>query len=268
MSAYQDIYTLTQGHSPLLISMPHVGSVIPLDIRLQLVDRAFYAEDTDWHLDKLYAFAQGMGASTLVPRYSRYVVDLNRPPENVPMYPGVNNTELCPTHFFSGDALYPQGEEPSEQEMTRRVSHYWQPYHNALRQELDRIKSIHGYVVLFDAHSIASQLPWLFEGRLTDLNLGTASGSACAPSLRLALGDILAKQNQYTQVVDGRFKGGYITRHYGQPSQGVHAVQLEMCWRTYMTEAAPYVWQPEIAQQVQPLLKELLQALSDWRPDE
>lgn len=262
----QDIYTLTQGHSPLLISMPHVGSVIPEDIRLQLVDRALHAEDTDWHMDKLYAFAQGMGASTLVPRYSRYVVDLNRPPENVPMYPGVNNTELCPTHFFSGDALYPRGQEPSKQEIERRVSHYWNPYHQALAQEIQRIKSIHGYVVLFDAHSIASQLPWLFEGRLPDLNLGTVTGNSCAPDLREALSQVLASQNQFSYVVDGRFKGGYITRRYGQPAAGVHVVQLEKCWRTYMLETAPYAWQPEIAGELQPLLKQLLQTMLDWKP--
>lgn len=262
----QDIYTLTQGQSPLLVSMPHVGSVIPEDIRLQLVDRALYAEDTDWHMDKLYAFAQGMGATTLVPRYSRYCVDLNRPPENVPMYPGVNNTELCPTHFFSGEALYPTGQEPSQQEIERRVSHYWNPYHQALAQEIQRIKSIHGYAVVFDAHSIASQLPWLFDGQLPDLNLGTVTGNSCAPSLRDALSQVLASQNQFSYVVDGRFKGGYITRRYGQPAVGVHVVQLEKCWRSYMLETAPYAWQPEIAVKLQPLLRQILQTMLDWKP--
>jgi len=262
----QDIYTLAQGHSPLLISMPHVGSLIPDDIRAQLVDRALIAEDTDWHLDKLYAFASAMGASTIVPRYSRYVADLNRPPENVPMYPGVNNTELCPTHFFSGDALYPAGQEPGEAEVARRVQTYWQPYHSALAGELARIKSIFGYAVLFDAHSIASELPWLFEGTLPDLNLGTVSGTSCAATLRSALSSVLASQSQFTQVVDGRFKGGYITRHYGQPSHNVHAVQLEMCWKTYMRETAPYEWDSNIASQAQPVLKELVQAFLSWKP--
>jgi len=262
----QDIFTLTQGSTPLLVSMPHVGSHIPEHVRVQLHDRAMVAEDTDWHMDKLYAFASELGASMLVPRHSRYVVDLNRPPENTPMYPGVNNTELCPTRFFTGEPLYRDGNNPSDAEIARRVATYWQPYHAALRAELARLKSIHGYALLFDAHSIKSELPWLFEGKLTDLNMGTASGQACDATLRDKLSHILAQQTRYTQVVDGRFKGGYITRHYGRPAEHVHAVQLEMCWCTYMREEAPYAWAPEIAGQVQPLLRQLLQGMLDWTP--
>lgn len=260
------VFTLTPGHTPLLVSMPHVGSFIPDAVRAQLADRAIQAEDTDWHLDKLYAFARELGASTLVPTHSRYVVDLNRPPENTPMYPGVNNTELCPTHFFTGEALYREGKLPTDAEVARRVAACWLPYHQALRDELDRLKAEHGYALLFDAHSIKSELPWLFEGRLTDLNLGTASGQACDPALRDALAQVLRAQNRYSLAVDGRFKGGYITRHYGQPQHGVHAVQLEMCWSTYMREEAPYAWAPEIAAQVQPLLHQLLQTLLSWKP--
>jgi len=260
------IFTLTPGSTPLLVSMPHVGSFIPDDIRAKLVDRALIAEDTDWHMDKLYAFATDLGASMLVPRHSRYVVDLNRPPENTPMYPGVNNTELCPTRFFTGDPLYRDGLAPTDTEIAERVTTYWQPYHQALRQELDRLKSIHGYALLFDAHSIKSTLPWLFDGKLTDLNLGTVSGNACDPHLRSSLVQVLEAQSSYTVAVDGRFKGGYITRQYGQPSQGIHAVQLEMCWCTYMQEHAPYAWAPEIAGQVQPLLQKLLQTMLNWRP--
>lgn len=261
-----NIYTLTPGNTPLLLSMPHVGSFIPDAVRTKLVDRALIAEDTDWHLDKLYAFAANLGASTLVPRHSRYVVDLNRPPENTPMYPGVNNTELCPTRFFTGDPLYREAAAPTAADVAERVATYWRPYHQALRAELDRLKSIHGYALLFDAHSIKSELPWLFDGRLTDLNLGTASGKACDPSLRDLLGSVLAGQSAYTHVVDGRFKGGYITRHYGQPENQVHAVQLEMCWRTYMREEAPYAWAPDIAAQVQPLLQQLLKTMLSWKP--
>jgi N-formylglutamate deformylase len=260
------IFTLTPGSTPLLVSMPHVGSFIPDDIRAKLVDRALIAEDTDWHMDKLYAFATDLGASMLVPRHSRYVVDLNRPPENTPMYPGVNNTELCPTRFFTGDPLYRDGLAPTDTEIAERVTTYWQPYHQALRQELDRLKSIHGYALLFDAHSIKSTLPWLFDGKLTDLNLGTVSANACDPHLRSSLVQVLEAQSSYTVAVDGRFKGGYITRQYGQPSQGIHAVQLEMCWCTYMQERAPYAWAPEIAGQVQPLLQNLLQTMLNWRP--
>lgn len=261
-----NIFTLTPGSSPLLVSMPHVGSFIPDSIRAKLVDRALVAEDTDWHMDKLYAFAVEIGASTLIPRYSRYVVDLNRPPENTPMYPGVNNTELCPTRFFTGEPLYREGLAPTEAEIAERVATYWQPYHQALRQELDRLKSIHGYALLFDAHSIKSELPWLFEGKLTDLNLGTVSGDACSPVLRESLTQVLNQQSRYTVAVDGRFKGGYITRNYGQPGQGIHAVQLEKCWSTYMREVPPFDWAPEIAGQLQPLLRQLLQTMLNWKP--
>jgi N-formylglutamate deformylase len=261
-----NIFTLTPGSTPLLVSMPHVGSFIPDSIRAKLVDRALVAEDTDWHMDKLYAFAAELGASTLVPRHSRYVVDLNRPPENTPMYPGVNNTELCPTRFFTGEPLYREGLAPTDAEIAERVATYWQPYHQALRQELDRLKSIHGYALLFDAHSIKSELPWLFEGKLTDLNLGTVTGNACAPGLRDSLTQVLNQQSRYTVAVDGRFKGGYITRNYGQPGQGIHAVQLEKCWSTYMREVPPYAWAPEIAGQLQPLLRQLLQTMLNWKP--
>src|SRR5262249_37205734 len=156
------------------------------------VERALNVEDTDWHLEALYAFVRERGASLLVPRCSRYVIDLNRPPENAPMYPGANNTELCPTRFFTGDALYREGRAPDDAEVASRIERYWSPYHLAWRGELARLKAAHRHAVLFDGHSIKSHLPWLFEGRLPDLNLGTASGAACAPSLREAAGDVLA----------------------------------------------------------------------------
>lgn len=255
------VYTLHRGSAPLLLSLPHVGTALPEALRPRLVDRALAVEDTDWHLERLYAFARSLGASVLVPRHSRFLVDLNRPPENAPMYPGVNNTGLCPTTFFTGEPLYRDGQAPDAAEMADRVARYWQPYHDALAGELARLRSEHPNVVLFDGHSIKSVLPWLFDGQLPDLNLGTASGQSCAPALRDALGQVLAAQSTYTQVVDGRFKGGYITRHYGQPEVGIHAVQLEMCWRCYMDEAPPYRWNEGRAAQVQPLLLQLVQAM-------
>jgi N-formylglutamate deformylase len=182
------------------------------------------------------------------------------------MYPGANNTELCPTRFFTGDPLYRPGAEPTPGEVASRRERWWRPYHEALAGELVRLHADHGHAVLFDGHSIRSELPWLFEGRLPDLNLGTASGTSCAPSLRDALAVQLAAQGHYSHVVDGRFKGGYITRHYGQPAHGIHAVQLEMTWRCYMDEAMPSVWQPERAAEVQPLLHALLQTAAAWRP--
>ena len=255
------VFTLHRGTAPLLLSLPHVGTELPEALRARLVDRALAVEDTDWHLERLYAFARSLGASVLVPRHSRFLVDLNRPPENVPMYPGANNTGLCPITFFTGEPIYRDGQAPDASEMADRVARYWQPYHDALAGELARLRSAHANVVLFDGHSIKSVLPWLFDGQLPDLNLGTASGQSCAPALRDALGQVLSSQSAYTQVVDGRFKGGYITRHYGQPEVGIHAVQLEMCWRCYMDEAPPYAWSETRAAQVQPLLLQLVQAM-------
>lgn len=261
-----DVFTLHPGSAPLLISMPHVGTMIPDELKGGYQPRAPATEDTDWHLERLYGFACELGASVIVPNYSRYVIDLNRPPEDTPMYPGASNTELCPTRFFTGDPLYREGQAPDADEKLRRRERYWQPYHQALQGELQRLRAAHGHVVLFDAHSIKSVLPWLFEGKLPDLNLGTADGRTCDAGLTAQLAAVLAGQGDYTRVVNGRFKGGYITRHYGQPEQGVHTVQLEMCWSTYMQEQAPYAYDEAIASRVQPLLKQLLQAMVSWKP--
>ncbi len=268
----EPIYTLHRGHTPLLVSVPHAGTYIPSSLHDKLQPRALEVEDTDWFLDRLYAFAIEIGASLIVPLHSRYVVDLNRPRDNRPMYAGSNNTELCPTHFFTGDALYRDGCEPSPSEVAHRVDTYWAPYHDALAHELAHLKAAHGHAVLFDGHSIKSQLPWLFEGTLPDLNLGTAEGQACAPSLRDSLAGLLQtqpmfEQPKYSLAVDGRFKGGHITRHYGRPHDGVHAVQLEKCWSTYMREVPPLDWHAARAEQLQRLLRPILQLMIDWRPD-
>jgi N-formylglutamate deformylase len=261
-----DVFQLHRGHLPLLVSVPHVGTQIPADQHHRYTERAFKAEDTDWFLDRLYGFAVAMGASLLVPRCSRYLIDLNRPSENTPMYEGQNNTELCPTRHFTSEPLYQSGLAPDAAEIARRVQHYWQPYHDALQHELTHLRSVHGHVVLFDAHSIKSELPWLFDGQLPHMNLGTVGGSSCSPALRDALTGVFAAQTDYSHVVDGRFKGGHITRHYGQPAQGVHALQLEMCWRAYMDEAAPYRWHDTRAAEVTPLLRALVLTMLNWHP--
>ena len=260
------VYTLHSGTAPLLVSVPHVGTDIPADQQHRYTPRALLAEDTDWFLDRLYAFAKDLGASLIVPRFSRYLIDLNRPRENTPMYAGRNNTELCPTRHFTGEPLYREGLAPDDAEIRRRVAVYWQPYHDALAAELSRLHAAHGHAVLFDSHSIKSELPWLFEGTLSHMNLGTVGGTSCAPALRDELAMVFAAQARYSHVVDGRFQGGYITRQYGRPAQGVHAVQLEMCWRAYMDEAPPYRWHDERATEVTPLLRRLVQAMADWRP--
>ena len=262
-----DVYDLYPGSRPLLVSLPHVGTRIPPELRPAFVTRAQNVEDTDWHLDQLYAFVRDLGASLIVPHYSRFVIDLNRPPENTPMYAGANNTELCPTRFFSGDPLYRAGRAPDAAAIDERRQRYWQPYHNALKAEMARLHAQHGHAVLFDGHSIKSELPWLFEGKLPDLNLGTASGASCAPTLRNALQGALQAQNGFTQVVDGRFKGGYITRRFGRPASGQHSVQLEMCWSTYMQEQPPYAVEAVRAAALAPVLHTLVQTMLDWTPD-
>ncbi len=258
-------YQLIRGNTPLLLSVPHCGTELPPSLAGRMLPRAAAVEDTDWFLDRLYAFAADLGASLLVPRYSRYLIDLNRPSENTPMYPGQNNTELCPTKFFTGEPLYQEGQAPGEAEIAERVASYWRPYHQALGAELARLRETHGHAVLFDAHSIKSELPWLFDGQLPHLNLGTVGGASCAPGLRQALAGVLGAQSAYSHVVDGRFKGGHITRAHGRPGEGLHAVQLEMCWRSYMDETPPR-WNDERAAEVTPLLCELVLTMRDWRP--
>ena len=263
----ETIHTLHRGTHPLLISVPHVGTRIPVDQKQRYLPRALDVEDTDWHLERVYGFAKAMGASLIVPRYSRFLIDLNRSPDNTPMYAGANNTELCPTRFFTGEPIYHEGQAPDADEVQRRRQIYWQPYHDALEHELARLKAEHGHAVLFDGHSIKSTLPWLFEGKLPDLNLGTANGASCAPDLRAALMKVLEDQDRFTQVTDGRFKGGHITRHYGQPEHGIHAVQLEMCWSTYMQETPPYALDATRAAALAPTLQALVQTMLEWSPD-
>jgi len=258
------VFELHRGSAALVVSLPHAGRAIPEPLRARLVERALAVEDTDWHLEHLYAFARDIGASLLVPRLSRYAIDLNRPPEDTPMYPGANNTGLCPTTSFAGEPIYRSGQAPDAAEVASRVETWWRPYHGALAAEVARLRDAHGHAVVFDGHSIRSRLPWLFEGRLPDLNLGTAEGRSCAPSLRDAAAAVLRAQDRWTVAVDGRFKGGYITRHYGRPEQGVHALQLEMCWSCYLPdEARPGLWDPRTAANVQPLLRRLLETLRD-----
>jgi N-formylglutamate deformylase len=261
-----DVYSLHRGTAPLVVSLPHVGTEIPAHLRHRYVEHALGVADTDWFLDRLYDFVKDRGASLLVPRHSRYVIDLNRPSDNKPMYAGQNNTELCPTRSFTGEPIYRDGQAPTGDEVRQRVADYWQPYHDALAAELARVKAAHGHVVLFDGHSIKSELPWLFDGRLPDMNLGTANGAACDATLAARIVDVFAAQSAYSHVLNGRFKGGHITRHYGNPAGGVHAVQLEMCWCAYMDESPPFRWHDAKAAAVTPLLARMIDAMASWRP--
>ncbi|WP_426208947.1 N-formylglutamate deformylase [Massilia sp. TWP1-3-3] len=257
-------FEFTEGRIPLLVSMPHVGTDIPDDIALRLAPCASARADTDWHLKQLYGFLGEMGASVISARWSRYVIDLNRPHDDTNLYPGLSTTGLCPVDTFASEPLYCGGDAPNEQEVRARLVRYWEPYHRQLRAELDRLLAIHPRVALWDAHSIASRVPRFFDGRLPDLNFGTANGTTCAPQMEAAVVGVARAQQAFSVAVNGRFKGGYITRHYGQPARKVHAIQLEMCQCLYMDESAPFAYRPDVAARVQPLLRQLVTAAVDW----
>jgi N-formylglutamate deformylase len=252
--------TLHRGTAPLLVSLPHDGTELPPALAARMREGARRVPDTDWHVARLYDFARELGASLLVPRWSRYVVDLNRPPDDASLYPGQNTTGLCPAVRFSGEPVYLPGQEPSREDVLSRVERYWGPYHDALRGELERLRAQHGRVLLWEGHSIrGSGLPFLFEGRLPDLNLGTASGTSCAAALQARLERVLGEQRGYDWVANGRFKGGYITRHYGDPARGIDAVQLEISQRNYMDEES-FAYDEAKAAKLQLLLRDLLEA--------
>lgn len=254
-----DVFTLHRGSTPLLVSLPHDGTELPLDVIERLTPAARRVPDTDWHVGRLYAFARDMGASILCPRYSRYLIDLNRPPDDISLYPGQNTTGLCPTVQFNGAAIYLEGQAPSPDEIAQRTGRYWRPYHDALHAELQRLRQLHGRAVLWEGHSIRSVAPFLFDGRLPDFNLGTVGGASCSEVRQQRLEAVLAAQQDYTWISNGRFRGGYITRHYGQPGQGVEAIQLELAQCNYMDETS-FEWDPVRAVPTQALIRRLLQA--------
>ena len=256
--AGMDVFSLHRGTAPLLVSLPHDGSHIPASLAARMQPESRRAPDTDWHVSRLYAFARELGASVLAPTHSRYVVDLNRPPDDVSLYPGQNTTGLCPVVRFSGEPVYLPGQEPSADEVRERVDAYWQPYHQALQEELARLQAAHGRALLWEGHSIRSAVPFLFEGRLPDLNVGTSGGASCSAGVQSRIEATLAAQDAYSWVVNGRFKGGYITRHYGRPEAGVDAVQLELAQLNYMDEDS-FAYDEARAARLQSLLRRLLQ---------
>ncbi|UCH76190.1 MAG: N-formylglutamate deformylase [Rhodospirillales bacterium] len=244
--------------------MPHVGTHVPEDIAAALTEEALALPDTDWHVDRLYDFLDDLGASIIAATHSRYVVDLNRAPDGSDLYPGQDTTELCPTSGFFREPLYREARLPDQDEIARRVSARWQPYHTALAAELERLKAMHGVALLWDAHSIASEVPRFFSGRLPDLNLGTNRGASCDPDLANSVLSVAEAAPGYSAVLDGRFTGGYITRHYGRPAEGVHAIQLELSQRTYMAEGAPFTFRDDLAAALRPALRAMLEAVLDW----
>jgi len=262
----QDWLDVHRADSPLLVSFPHTGTHIPPELESGYVSPWQARRDADWWVDRLYDFAPALGATTVRTSISRSVIDVNRDPSGVSLYPGQATTALCPTTDFDGDALYLGGLSPDENEIARRREIFFAPYHAALRAELDRLRAKHPRVVLFDAHSIRSRIPRLFEGELPQFNIGTNDGRSCAPELTQAVDSVCAS-TPYSHVVNGRFKGGWTTRHYGEPSKGFHAIQLELSCRGYMDEPdmpSPQNWPTHYsearASQMRAVLKNILAA--------
>ncbi|MFO2463126.1 N-formylglutamate deformylase [Pseudomonas sp. 15FMM2] len=259
----EKVLNFTQGRVPLLISMPHAGLRLTPAVKAGLISQAQSLPDTDWHIPKLYDFARELGASTLAAEYSRFVIDLNRPSDDKPLYASAT-TGLYPATLFDGVPLFREGLEPSKAERLTYLEQIWMPYHQALQGELARLKAEFGYALLFDAHSIRSVIPHLFEGKLPDFNLGTFNNAACDPQLASQLEGICARHSKYTHVLNGRFKGGHITRHYGDPAQNIHAVQLELGQCTYMDEFEPFDFRQDLADPTRVVLKELLEGFLAW----
>jgi N-formylglutamate amidohydrolase len=261
-----NLCAIERGDSPLVIDVPHAGTYLPSAIGARLTPAARAVPDTDWHVEKLFAFARGVGATLVVATHSRYVVDLNRDPSGAALYPGADNTELCPTRTFADEPIYVPGGAPDAAEVAARRSEYFDPYHQLLAAEIERLRMRHGYAILLDGHSIRSRVARFFAGRLPDLNLGTADGASCAPYVQQAAALVLAGATEFSCVVNGRFKGGYVTRHYGSPAQGVHALQLEIAQSCYMDEAPPYPWDVARAGALTAVLERLVGALRGWVP--
>ena len=252
------------GRIPLLVSMPHVGTELPPCLHGRLSAACEPLGDTDWHLPRLYDFVREMGASVLIARYTRFAVDLNRPPDDTPLY-ATATTGLHPDILFDGTPAFREGRGLTEPERAAFLTEAWRPYHVQLAAELERLRDEYGYALLFDAHSIAGEIPRLFEGKLPDFNIGTAEGRSADGALTEQLAAVVRDAKRYTLAVNGRFKGGYITRHYGDPARGVQAVQLELAQRTYMREAPPYDYLPARADEVRPVLRRFVETMRDWK---
>jgi len=251
-------YTLIKGSVPLLISMPHNGESIPDDIAKTMRKTALSVPDTDWYIDRLYDFAESLGAYIIKPTYSRYVIDLNRNKTDENLYPGANSTELCPSSAFDLTPLYLDNNQLNKSEINRRINLYWQPYHKALKATLADIRKQFGKVVLLEAHSILSHVPRFFNGQLPDFNFGNADGSSCSEELMKTVDKL--EFSPYSKSINGRFKGGFITRKYGDPQNNIHALQLELSQRTYLHEPTNKYYKEE-ADKVKIKLESLVKTL-------
>ncbi len=259
------LYELRPGESPLIFSVPHAGTDIPAYIAARLTPHALTLPDTDWHVEQLYDFAPALGATVIRANVSRYVIDLNRPPEDQSLYPGQATTGLCPPIEFDGTPIYNDGKEVPPDEVMKRRDTYWRPYHEALEAQIARVKKRHGYALLYDCHSIASRVPRLFPGTLPDLNLGTVKGASCACDLEVLITKAM-QESGFTHIANGRFIGGHITRHYGRPSGNVHAVQMEKGWDCHLMDDGSYRLDPAKVAKLKPVLRRIAETMLAWRP--
>lgn len=254
-------FSLVRGDTPLVLAMPHTGTWLPPDAWDRLNERGRRLADTDWHLDRLYKDLVP-DATIIGANFHRYLIDANRDPSGQSLYPGQNTTGLCPATNFDGRSIYEDGRQPDDAEIERRRLAFHAPYHAALSAELVRVRNLHGVVVLYDCHSICSQAPFLFEGVLPDFNVGTDNGATCAPAIEAAVAGICAQADGFTSVLNGRFRGGWTTRHYGRPERGMHAIQMELAQSTHLeSEAAPYAYSEAKAERLRPHLKAILQTV-------
>ncbi|MFC3164882.1 N-formylglutamate deformylase [Ciceribacter thiooxidans] len=255
------VFELTRGTSPVILAFPHTGTDVPPDIRARLNDNGRLLVDTDWHIHQLYT---GLlpDATTVRATFHRYVIDANRDPEGVSLYPAQNTTGLVPETDFDGVPIWKNGEAPTEDDVARRLATFHAPYHAALAAEIERVKALHGIAVVYDCHSIRSHIPFLFEGSLPDFNIGTNMGRTCDPRIQEAASEIAASAAGYTSVVNGRFKGGWTTRHYGRPETGVHAIQMELAQITHLaTEAPPFAYDAGKAERLRVHLETILERI-------
>ena len=254
-------FTVTRGDGPVILGMPHIGTWLPDDLTARLNDTGRALADTDWHIDRLY---DGLlpGVTVVASTVHRYAIDANRDPAGLSLYPGQNTTHLCPRTDFDNRPIWTAGQEPSEDEITaRRLAHH-APYHAALAEEIARVKARHGVAVLYDCHSIRSVIPFLFPGTLPVFSIGTNDGTTCAALVQSATADPCAAATGMTMVVNGRFKGGWTTRHYGRPSDGIHAIQMELAQSAYLaSEAAPWAYDPTRAAPLRIVLRQILSGL-------
>ncbi len=257
-------YEVSRGDSPIVLGLPHTGTHVPDDIKSALNPRGQALGDTDWHIHQLY---DGLlpGVTAVRATFHRYVIDANRDPAGQSLYPGQNTTGLVPLTDFDGQDIWDT--QPTKAQIATRLATFHAPYHAALAAELARVKALHGIAILFDCHSIRGHIPFLFDGTLPDFNIGTNMGATCDPAIEAAVHDVCLRADGYSCVLNGRFKGGWTTRHYGQPASGIHAVQMELAQSTYLAaETAPWTYDTAKATRLRPLLSAILTTLAALAP--